>query len=67
MYIKSALCIPDSIVINRANSHNGEGNLNEWHGFARCYPNLTFYGKVCSLTDIMQTRNDCQCGDLRGN
>jgi hypothetical protein len=59
MYIKSELCISESIVLNRANSHFGEGKLNGGHGIARNYPNQTSYGKVCRLNNIMQTRNGC--------
>lgn len=59
MYIKSALSISESIVMNRANSHNWDGKLNGWHGIAHYYPNLTSYGKVCRLNDMMQTRNGC--------
>lgn len=45
MYIKSELCISESIVLNRANSHYGEGKLNGWDGVARHYPNLLCYGR----------------------
>ena len=48
MYIKSALGRSESIVMNRAFSQHGEENLNEWHDFARYYPNLTVYGKYAA-------------------